>query len=117
MADEYLIILQLEAYEGMESAYAYIEQQSPEGAHQWAIGLMNAINTLKTFPTRCGPAPENEFFRQEIRQLLYGKGRRVYRILLHHSGRQSFRPAYPPRGTRGIETRTVEPPCKQPLMC
>lgn len=81
MADEYRIMLQPEAYEGMESAYAYIKQQSPDNAYQWAVGLMDAINTLKTFPTRCMLAPEDQFFRQEIRQLLYGKGRRVYRIL------------------------------------
>jgi len=81
MADEYRIILQPEAYEGMERAYEYIERQSPESAHQWAIGLMDAIDTLKTFHTRCLLAPENEFFRQEIRQLLYGKGRSVYRVL------------------------------------
>lgn len=81
MADEYRIILQPEAYEGMESAYEYIEQQSPNNAHQWAVGLMDAINTLKTFPARCALAPENEFFRQEMRQLLYGKGRNIYRII------------------------------------
>lgn len=65
----------------MESAYQYIEQHSPERAHEWANGLMDAINSLKTFPGRCPVAPENAFFPQEIRQLLYGKGRGVYRIL------------------------------------
>ena len=42
---------------------------------------MDAINSLKTFPRRGPIAPENEFFTQEIRQLLYGAGKRVYRIL------------------------------------
>ena len=82
MADEYRIILQPEAYAGMESAFDYISaEQSLSGAHEWATGLMDAINSLKMFPSRCQTAPENEFFAQEIRQLLYGKGRRVYRIL------------------------------------
>ncbi|HZT40560.1 MAG TPA: type II toxin-antitoxin system RelE/ParE family toxin [Chthonomonadaceae bacterium] len=86
MAEEYAIILQPEAYEGMESAYEFIEQQAPEYAHEWAIGLMEAIDSLKTFPGRCAIAPENEFFPQEIRQLLYGKGRGVYRVLFAITG-------------------------------
>ena len=86
MAEEYRVILQPEAYEGMESAYEYIERDSPESAHQWAIGLMDAINSLRTFPRRCSLAPENEFFTQEIRQLLYGKGRIRYRVLFTIKG-------------------------------
>jgi len=70
----------------MESAYAYIEEQSPKRAHEWAVGLMDAINSLQTFPGRCPIAPENEFFPQEIRQLLYGKGRGVYRVLFTVTG-------------------------------
>ncbi len=88
----------------MESAYEYIEQQDPDHAHEWAIGLMDAINSLKVFPRRCKIALENEFFTQEIRQLLYGKGRSVYRILftirghavnilyIRHSSRDTLRP-------------------------
>jgi plasmid stabilization system protein ParE len=82
MADEYRIILQPEAYEGMENGYTYIEQQqSTEAAHTWAVGLMDAINSLKTMPRRCHVARENDSFPYEIRQLLYGKGWRAYRIL------------------------------------
>jgi len=32
-------------------------------------------------PKRCPIARENEYFTNEIRQLLYGKGRNLYRIL------------------------------------
>jgi len=86
MPSAYRIVLQPEAFEGMETAYEYIEQDSPERAHRWAAGLMDAIDSLKTFPERCPHAPENEFFPQEIRQLLYGKGRGVYRVLFTVSG-------------------------------
>ena len=81
MAETHRIIIQPEAYEGMESGYAYIERDAPESAHQWAVGLTNAITSLETFPARCSLAPEDKFFPQVIRQLLYGKGRRTYRIL------------------------------------
>ncbi|WP_228042237.1 MULTISPECIES: hypothetical protein [unclassified Tychonema] len=32
-------------------------------------------------PSRCSFAFENSFFDEEIRQLVYGKGRNAYRIL------------------------------------
>ena len=32
-------------------------------------------------PSRCSLAFENSFFDEEIRQLVYGKGRNAYRIL------------------------------------
>ena len=32
-------------------------------------------------PSRCSLAFENSFFVEEIRQLVYGKGRNAYRIL------------------------------------
>jgi hypothetical protein len=32
-------------------------------------------------PSRCSLAFENSFFAEEIRQLIYGKGRNTYRIL------------------------------------
>jgi hypothetical protein len=42
---------------------------------------MDAVGSLSTFPARCAEAPESRFFDREIRQLLYGRGRNVYRIL------------------------------------
>ena len=32
-------------------------------------------------PKRCSLARENDYFSQEIRQLLYGRGRNSYRII------------------------------------
>jgi len=104
MDETYRIIIQPEAYAGMESGYAYIEQDAPESARQWAVGLLAAISSLSTFPKRCALAPENKFFPQEIRQLLYGKGRGAYRILftiaddtvsilhIRHGARETLKP-------------------------
>lgn len=44
-------------------------------------GLLKAIQSLEKMPKRCALARENQHFRQEIRQLLYGKGRNTYRII------------------------------------
>ncbi|MBD2443321.1 hypothetical protein H6G25_08965 [Dolichospermum sp. FACHB-1091] len=32
-------------------------------------------------PKRCSLARENDYFSQEIRQIIYGKGRNAYRII------------------------------------
>lgn len=54
---------------------------SPEKARRWYLGLLQAIESLSQMPKRCSLAQENERFSQEIRQLIYGKGRNSYRIL------------------------------------
>ncbi len=54
---------------------------TPERAQEWYQGLVKAIASLREMPRRCLLARENEFFSQEIRQLLYGRGQSQYRIL------------------------------------
>ena len=54
---------------------------APATAKQWYAGLIQAIESLSQMPKRCSLARENPHFSQEIRQLVYGKGRNSYRIL------------------------------------
>lgn len=54
---------------------------SLEKATQWYAGLLRAIASLAQMPRRCPLARENNYFSQEIRQLVYGRGRNSYRIL------------------------------------
>ncbi len=58
-------------------AYFWINEQSEEAALRWYEGLMKAFRSLEKNPLRCPLAPENVFFEEEIRRLIYGK----YRIL------------------------------------
>ncbi|MCL2923494.1 MAG: hypothetical protein MGF17_02395 [Trichodesmium sp. MAG_R04] len=44
-------------------------------------GLIDTIESLNKSPKRCSLALENEDLLEEIRQLLYGKGRKTYPIL------------------------------------
>jgi hypothetical protein len=37
--------------------------------------------SLSQMPKRCPLARENKYFSQEVRQLLYGRGRNSYRVL------------------------------------
>lgn len=62
------------------------ENISPEAAAQWYNGIIEAAFSLEEMPGRCGLAPENEHFEEEIRQLLHGKRGSQYRILFNISG-------------------------------
>ena len=65
----------------LREAYLWIQEDSPARAVRWREGLLKQIERLETLPERCPLAPENAFFAEEIRQLLYGQRRGRYRIL------------------------------------
>jgi plasmid stabilization system protein ParE len=64
----------------MEQAFVWIAQDNPEAAAKWFHGLQEAIQGLETFPERYPLAPENDAFKDEIRQLIYGRRNGRYRI-------------------------------------
>ncbi|AVQ70310.1 MAG: type II toxin-antitoxin system RelE/ParE family toxin [Microcystis aeruginosa K13-05] len=66
----------------IEKAYRWYRGYNAEFADRWFRGLMNAIATLQEKPTRCALALEQTIFLpKEVRQLFYGKGKNVYRVL------------------------------------
>ncbi|MEH2192524.1 MAG: type II toxin-antitoxin system RelE/ParE family toxin [Nostoc sp.] len=65
----------------IEQAYRWYRERNPEFADRWFRELMNAIATLQEKPQRCALAVEDEIFPEEVRQLLYGKAKNVYRVL------------------------------------
>lgn len=81
MNQNYRVIIQPEAQQGIETAYIWFGNNSPRKGRAWLEGLYKAIMSLEKMPSRCSLAFENDFFDQEIRQLMYGKGRSTYRIL------------------------------------
>jgi plasmid stabilization system protein ParE len=65
-----------------DSAFLRLSQiSSSVKASQWYVGLLEAIASLSQMPKRCPLARENEYFSQELRQLLYGQGRNSYRVI------------------------------------
>jgi hypothetical protein len=42
---------------------------------------MNTIATLQDKPQRCSLTIEHEIFPEEVRQLLFGKAKNIYRVL------------------------------------
>ncbi len=80
---EYKVKITPEALEQAEQAYLWILEQlvSREIANKWFTGLIATTETLARHPARCPYAPENGYFKEEIRQLLHGKKRSQYRII------------------------------------
>jgi plasmid stabilization system protein ParE len=65
----------------IDRAYRWYRERNPEFADLWFRGLMNTIATLQEKPQRCPLAIEHDIFPEEVRQLLYGKSKNVYRVL------------------------------------
>ena len=74
---KYEVVLTSEARENARAAYDWYAERSQEAADKWHAGLLDALTTLETDPQRCGLANENARFPVELRQLLYGSGRRI----------------------------------------
>jgi len=70
----------------IDEAYLWLYEQSPRTAARWFRGLRKAIDSLETNPERCSFTPESDAFEGELRQLLYGRRRGVYRILFTVAG-------------------------------
>lgn len=74
------VIIQPPASAEMEKAFLWIAERNPEAAAKWFNGLQEAILGLAIFPDRCPLAPENDAFKEEIRQLIYGRREGRYQI-------------------------------------
>ncbi len=81
MNQKYNVIIQPAAQKAIEETYLWFSNDSSRKARIWLEGLCQAILSLENMPFRCSLAFENDFFDEEIRQLIYGKGRNAYRIL------------------------------------
>ena len=57
------------------------QSESPATAVRWASKLRATIATLKANPQRCPVDPDSDVYGEEVRVLLHGKRRGVYRVL------------------------------------
>ena len=71
------------AEQDIEAAYQWLRELDESAAERWIDGLEIALESLSEHPERCGLAIESQAFDQEIRQLLYGKRTRRYRVLFY----------------------------------
>src|SRR5262249_37628457 len=70
----------------IDGALEWLAQRSPTAAAPRPAHPPAAGRSMEDNPARCGLAPESEWFPGEIRQLLHGKRRGVYRILFEIRG-------------------------------
>lgn len=65
---------------------ARIGRIAPQAAARWHAALLDKVQTLEDHPERCPLAVEAEKLGIELRELLFGKRRGVYRILFTVDG-------------------------------
>src|SRR5262245_50692638 len=70
----------------LELAFDWLKARSPIAALRWYEQIAEAIQSLADNPERCALAPENEWYQGELRQLLHGKRRNMYRVLFEVRG-------------------------------
>ena len=75
------VLYQPEAASDLERAINWSFRVYPDSAHRWCKELLNAIESLSSDPCRHPLAREDHHFEEEIRQLLFGKGKAVYSVL------------------------------------
>lgn len=61
-----------------DEAAAYIAGDSPRAASRWLSGLRDAVRRLEHFPQSGRAAVETD--RSDLREILYGSCRVVYRV-------------------------------------
>jgi plasmid stabilization system protein ParE len=78
---KYRVVFQPRALRELEEQYEYIAQQNPTSAARWFNRFVSSLSGLANHPERCSIARESALVRQNVRQMLFGKGRGVRRAL------------------------------------
>ena len=78
---KYRVVIEQGARDDLESILLWLGEQSERVARSWYVRVKAAVQSLDHSPLRCPLAPENDYFPEEIRHLLHGRRRYVYRIL------------------------------------
>jgi len=77
------LVLNDRAVDQLENAYQWWSQnRSASQAGRWYNGILSALDSLRINPERCSIAVESAQFSCEVRQLLFGLGKRpTHRVL------------------------------------
>ena len=89
----YEVVLSDGARRQLEAACAWYVQNAPHVATRWYNSFRDALALLEENPERFSLARENDAFPDEIRQLLYGAGKKkTHRAVFStHGGRVVIR--------------------------
>ncbi len=76
------VVLTETAQQQMNAAADWYAEQNPSVAAKWFNGLIHRLNALAENPEQYSVGRESEFLPVELRQMLYGSGKRItHRIL------------------------------------
>jgi len=78
---EYRVVLADSAKVDVESLYQWVIEKAPLRGPEWFEKLLDSLYSLNRSPSRCPLAPEARNSHRKIRNLLYGKPGKVYRVL------------------------------------
>jgi len=78
---EYHVALADSAKADADALYARVVAAAPLRGAEWFEQLLESLYSLRKMPHRCSLAVEAHKAKREIRCLLFGKRRNVYRIL------------------------------------
>jgi len=76
----YRVEIKPTAENDLGNRYLQIADESPDNALRWYLQTIEAIEKLAIFPERCRLAPENDEVQLDIRHLMIGDYRALYRI-------------------------------------
>ena len=76
------VVLTATAQQQMNAAADWYAEENPNIAANWFDGLIARLNSLSDNPEQHAVARESEFLPVELRQMLYGSGKRItHRVL------------------------------------
>ena len=78
---KYRVVLADSAKADADNIYARVVEAAPIRGPEWFEELLDSMRSLENVPYRCPLAREARRAKREIRNLLFGKRRHVYRIL------------------------------------
>jgi plasmid stabilization system protein ParE len=82
----FLVVFQPRARSDIAATIAWLARNSKAAAARWRTGLLRIVENLETNPHRYAEAEEAVDLGVDLRQLLYGRRRNVYRILFTIDG-------------------------------
>jgi plasmid stabilization system protein ParE len=77
----YQVVLADSAKADANRIYDWVVERAPVRGPEWFEELIDSLYTLEQLPNRCPLAREAEEAKRDIRCLLFGKRRGIYRIL------------------------------------
>lgn len=76
----YQVNIDEDAWRDALEEFHYIRQRAPLNAERWLQGFYDAVQSLEIMPQRCALARENDFFAEELRQLVFKPVRIVFTV-------------------------------------